>query len=143
MLAPEHPSPLQSSQVYVLLLALQGSPFFFPEKEHSAPCHARADRAAQNKRLSLRTSCLEGGPLLCLERFTVEAETLQTQAQRYTPRSNPIVGAMPLSCGFSSVQEHSLLWTSRAPARTGPSHPTTSRPPQPQERPSARPSPDN
>ena len=35
---------------------------------------------------------------------------------------------MPLSCGFSSVQEQSLLWTSQANARTGPSHPTTSRP---------------
>ena len=149
MLAPEHPSPWQSSQVYAPSPGTAGFPFFFPEKEHSetpeksVPCHARADRAAQNKRLSLRTSCLEGGPLLCLKCFTVEAETLQTHAQRYTPRSNPIVGAMPLSCGFSSVQEHSLLWTSRAPARTGPSHPTTSRPPQPQERPSARPSPDN
>ena len=32
MLAPELPSPLQSSQVYVLLLALQGSPSFFQKK---------------------------------------------------------------------------------------------------------------
>ena len=32
MLAPEHPSPLQSSQVYVLLLALQGSLSFFQKK---------------------------------------------------------------------------------------------------------------
>ena len=36
MLAPEHPSPLQSSQICVLLLALHGSPpFFFSRKEHS------------------------------------------------------------------------------------------------------------
>ena len=69
MLAPEHPSPLQSSQVYAPSPGTAGFPFFFPEKEHSetteksVPCHARADRAAQNKRLSLRTSCSEGGYL--------------------------------------------------------------------------------
>ena len=76
MLAPEHPSPLQSSQVYVLLLALQSSPSFF-QKKNIRP-HVTRVRIVRlkNKRLSLRTSCLEGGPLLCLERFTVEAETL-------------------------------------------------------------------
>ena len=37
MLAPEHPSPLQSSQVYVLLLALQGSPSFFFQKKNIRP----------------------------------------------------------------------------------------------------------
>ena len=121
MLAPEHPSPWQSSQVYAPSPGTAGFPFFFPEKRtlrntRKVPCHVRPDRAAQNKRLSIRTSCLEGGIFLCLERFTVEAETLQTHAQRHTPRSNPIVGAMPLSCGFSSVQEHSLLWISQANA---------------------------
>ena len=149
MLAPEHPSPWQSSQVYVLLLALQGSTSFFSRKKNIQKHQKSRSHVTRVRIVRLRTNDCPSEPparkegiFLCLKRFTVEAETLQTHAQRYTPRSNPIVGAMPLSC-FSSVQEHSLLWTSRAPARTGPSHPTTSRPPQPQERPSARPFPDN
>ena len=79
MLASEDPSPWKSSQVYAPSPGTAGfASFLFSSKKHSdtpeksVPCHARADRAAQKKRLSLRTSCLEGGPLLCLERFTVE-----------------------------------------------------------------------
>ena len=116
------------------LLALQGSPSFFQKKNIQKHQKSRS-HVTRVRIVRLRTNDCPSEPparkegiFLCLERFTVEAETLQTHAQRHTPRSNSIVGAMPLSCGFSSVQEHSLLWTSQAPARTGPSHPTTSRP---------------
>ena len=114
MLAPEHPSPWQSSQVYAPSPGTAGFPFFFPEKEHSETPEKSHVTCGSCGSEQTTVPARKEGIFLCLERFTVEAETLQTHAQRHTPRSNPIVGAMPLSCGFSSVQEHSLLWISQA-----------------------------
>ena len=100
MLASEDPSPWQSSQVYAPSPGTAGFPSFLffqkknnekHQKSRSRVTPVRIERLRRNDCPSEPPARKEG-PLLCLERFTVEAEKLQKRAparQDRTPSSEP------------------------------------------------------